>query len=1246
MKCVLSPMRKIIISVFVFVVALVIVVVALPLLIDVNYFRATLEHEARQRLGRPVKLGQMHLRLLPIAFRVDDASIVEDPRFGQGQFAQAKDVRINLKLWPLLHKQLEIISLDLRGPQIELIHNDAGVWNFSSIGKTPEVPTAKPSTTTKQSPVPSQQGPSQPTLGTIVALDYLSISDGTIALTDQQKHQPRAVYDHIDLKVSHFAPGQPFTISAGVHLPGEGRQEVRLDGKVGPVNERTIVDTAINATVDLNDVRLSGVKKFLNSKALEGTDFVISGHTSVKNQNHTLASDGQITLKNLRVNGTDVAQKISADYKCSDNLISDLLTIDKGDFRFGAMPLSVTGTANLRSSPSVLDVRLQTSNASIEELVRLASKFGLRLDPGMKVNGDLSGDVHAKGPSDKPTIEGTVSGRHIGISGGPVLQPVDVADVNLTITPQSIESNTFTARSGNNDVAARFVLAGYTTANRSIDASLKGTHADIAELLNLAKKYGVTAVKDLTGSGTLSLDLRVQGSLKNASALTFSGSSDIQEAALKTPWLAQPVRVTNAKLVFTPQSLQSNDFSATVGNLPLFVQFAVAAYSSANPQIKAGVRSTQADVAALINTARAFGVNGLEGVTGTGSMSFDVRANGPLNKGSALTFTGSSEIQDATLKTASLAKPVRVTGAKLALNPQTVQSNEFSASTGNLSFAVQFTLASYATATPKINLALRSTRAELGELLNTAREFGVKGLEEMNGSGAIAFAVRANGPLKDTSALTFNGSGHLSDVTVSTPSIAKPVKVQTADVKVTSDSITLDKITANVDQTNASGMLSMRNLAAPVVQFTLKLDKVSVAELQQLTTPGTPPKTRAQKSTLSLLPRLYAQTSSTTQPGVLEKTTGNGTVTVGTLIYDQLLLNNVKANVALDRGIIKLAPVTAQVYGGQQTGAITIDTRQRPTAVSVTTTFQKVDANQLLSSTSSLKDVLYGLLGANGAVSFQLASANDIARTLSGKLSLNLANGKLAHVDFLNQLAAVGRFVQSGGGNAEQTFTNLVKLTGAFDINNGIAQTNNLQAVMDGGTLAAQGIANLADQSLNMHVTAVLTKSMSEKVGGTAIGGYMSTALENTNGELVIPVVVTGTLQKPQFAPDLKKIAEMKLQSIVPTGSNPAQATAGILGQVLGNKEQKGGVGGTVGQILGTLGGQPQTTPTNQPGGNQSVASPQEQQPQAEPSPQPQEQQAEQKPPPKKKKGALDVLGDILKQQQEQQKKQPSPPPK
>jgi len=337
-----------------------------------------------------------------------------------------------------------------------------------------------------------------------------------------------------------------------------------------------------------------------------------------------------------------VAQTIKADYKVTDNLVSDQLAIGKGDIRLGTTPLSITGTVNLGRTPPVLDVRLRTSDASIEELMQVASKFGIALGPELKVEGDMTGDVYAKGPSDKPTIEGTVSAHHIGIRGGSIPQPVDVRDVRLTITPQSIESNVFAGRSGNTDLALRFAMSDYASTKASIDASLRANHADIAELLNLAKKYGIAAVKDVTGSGSLNLDIRLQGPLQNASALGISGNSVIEEASVKTPSLAQSVRVTNAQLVFTPQSLQSNDFSAIVGNLPFSVKFALTAYSSPNPQIKAAVRSTRADVAELLNTVRAFGVKDLDGVTGTGSMSFDVQANGAVGRGSELTFTGNT----------------------------------------------------------------------------------------------------------------------------------------------------------------------------------------------------------------------------------------------------------------------------------------------------------------------------------------------------------------------------------------------------------------------------------------------------------------------------------------------------------------------------------------------------------------------------------------------------------------------------
>jgi hypothetical protein len=262
----------------------------------------------------------------------------------------------------------------------------------------------------------------------------------------------------------------------------------------------------------------------------------------------------------------------------------------------------------------------------------------------------------------------------------------------------------------------------------------------------------------------------------------------------------------------------------------------------------------------------------------------------------------------------------------------------------------------------------------------------------------------------------------------------------------------------------------------------------------------------------------------------------------------------------------------------------------------------KVDANKLLSSVSSLKQTLYGLLSANVNASFSSTTADAIARSLNGRVDMNLNNGRLMNVDLLHELASVGKFLGNGIPSSSQGFTNIVQLTGNFDINDGIAQTNNLKAAIDGGTLAAAGSVNLASQALNMRLTAVLNKALSQRVGGTQVGGFMNTALANNNGELVMPVLVTGTFQHPQIAPDLQQIAQMKLHNLLPTTSNPGALTSGILGKILGNKGQGASgqqrqQGGALGGILGALGGkkQQQQQPATASGQASPAATPQPQ---------------------------------------------------
>jgi hypothetical protein len=104
------------------------------------------------------------------------------------------------------------------------------------------------------------------------------------------------------------------------------------------------------------------------------------------------------------------------------------------------------------------------------------------------------------------------------------------------------------------------------------------------------------------------------------------------------------------------------------------------------------------------------------------------------------------------------------------------------------------------------------------------------------------------------------------------------------------------------------------------------------------------------------------------------------------------------------------------------------------------------------------------------------------------------------------------------------------------------------------GTVATVGSVNLVDQSMNLKVTAVLEQTLSQKVGGSGVGGYMQTALANRNGELVVPAIVTGTFDHPRFAPDVAAIAEMRLKNALPTTGG----VQSILGALTGKQPQPG----------------------------------------------------------------------------------------
>ena len=245
-----------------------------------------------------------------------------------------------------------------------------------------------------------------------------------------------------------------------MHLPGAGNQEVGLKGKGGPLAHDNPAATPFKGSLDLKNVEIAGLQKFLQIPALVKTDGIISGHTDIANESGKMSANGQITVDKPKLHGIEVGYPINADYNATEDLTNDVLHIDKGAIKLGQTPINVTGTVNHKPTPAQLDVVLKANNVAIAEIARLAAAAGIAFAPGTTVNGQINADIKAQGSADKPALNGTIAGSNIQVSGKEIAKPVEVKAINIALTPTEIHSDNFNVTSGGTTAAVQFSVKG------------------------------------------------------------------------------------------------------------------------------------------------------------------------------------------------------------------------------------------------------------------------------------------------------------------------------------------------------------------------------------------------------------------------------------------------------------------------------------------------------------------------------------------------------------------------------------------------------------------------------------------------------------------------------------------------------------------------------------------------------------------------------------------------------------------
>ncbi len=379
---------------------LLLVVIAVPLFINVDNFRPDLEKKISAALNRTVHIGKLDASLLSGGATASDITIEDDPAFNKGPFLKASSVKVGVQLMPLIFsRQLKITSLTVQKPDITLLKNAAGKWNYSTIGGGAQQ---------QKSPEPS--GKSAPD----VSVDKFEIADGTVRVGHSSGHAAgkESVYQNVNLVAHNISAhsAMPFTLSLA--MPAGGKMS--LDGQAGPLNPADSAKSPLDAKLTLKHVDL-GATGFVDPGSGIGGTLDFDGQ--VKSDGHHMHSEGKANAEGLRVvkGGQPAKQPVALDYKSDYSLDSENGNIN-ANLHSGNSLTNASGTLNAKGEDTLANLKIVGKNMPVNDVVGLLPAFGVVMPSGASLQGgNINMDLTAEGPLDRLVINGplNITGTHL-----------------------------------------------------------------------------------------------------------------------------------------------------------------------------------------------------------------------------------------------------------------------------------------------------------------------------------------------------------------------------------------------------------------------------------------------------------------------------------------------------------------------------------------------------------------------------------------------------------------------------------------------------------------------------------------------------------------------------------------------------------------------------------------------------------------------------------------------------------------
>ena len=244
-----------------------------------------------------------------------------------------------------------------------------------------------------------------------------------------------------------------------------------------------------------------------------------------------------------------------------------------------------------------------------------------------------------------------------------------------------------------------------------------------------------------------------------------------------------------------------------------------------------------------------------------------------------------------------------------------------------------------------------------------------------------------------------------------------------------------------------------------------------------------------------------------------------GTLAIDHLLYKQLSMNKVVADLSLKNNQLSINNLSSQIGGGELKVSAIVDLGVKGLVYQGRMVLSQPDIMTLVSGLApETKQRVSGQLQLQNSFYGRGILPDNLLQTLQVKGEFNLQQGTARGTPLLEQLAG---FL----GNPDLKILSFKSLTSRYDLRDGIVH---LSGYLDSSKtkLTPHGTIGV-DGRLNLNLDARLAPEIMNKLG---IGESLKQAMKDQNGWGILPLRIQGTLSRPRIGFDSKALQKQALE--------------------------------------------------------------------------------------------------------------------